>query len=368
MSPKKRILSAVMIACFAPFQEGAVAEQEYTETRAHASKSLIEWVERVEVYGKLQLSAELLDDGTDTSAFVSSNSSRIGFKGVNELTESLSAVWQYEGGVTVNNVEGSFETRNSFVGISSSAGLIFLGRHDTPFERLSRDMDIFDERIGDSRNIIGLGGPTDFNLRADNIIAYKSPDIAGFRTFLLYKTEDGEDSDDLIGASVRYENGDFWTGIGYEYHGEVLTRGSTPSVGAASNESEQGVRVVGNYTWDGFRVVGLFESLYDVGGVSGADRLAWGGGIAYSFGKYTVKGSYYGTDGIDGVSSTGANMYALALDYDFTQRATVYIAGATTINDESSDLTMTGAGHGADVFPEADDDPYGVAVGVNITF
>ena len=118
-----------------------------------AEEHVAPWMQNVEIYGKIQASAEILDDGARLSGVVSSNSSRIGLKGGEELPYGRELIWQYEGGIVINTAGGDFETRNSFIGVRSGIGYIFVGRHDTPFERLSRDIDMFDERLGDSRNI-----------------------------------------------------------------------------------------------------------------------------------------------------------------------------------------------------------------------
>ncbi len=169
-----------------------VVAEEDSDEKAGSFNRAVGWVDNLKIYGKLQVSAEIMDDGDNRSAFVSSNSTRIGFKVEQELRRGLDAIWQYEGGIAIDDAANDFETRNSFVGLSGTAGSVFVGRHDTPFERLSREIDLFDERIGDSRNIIGLNG-AGFNQRADNMIGYKSPDLAGFKAFLLNKTEDGVD-------------------------------------------------------------------------------------------------------------------------------------------------------------------------------
>ena len=185
------------------------------------------------------------------------------------------------------------------------------------------------------------------------------------------KTEDGADDTDLFGLNATYEVAGLWLGVGYERHGRMLTGADTDDDGAVdvgSAEEEYGLRIVGSYTWRGLRVVGLYEALSDLGGVAGADRDSWGGGLAYTLGRTTVKGGYYGTDGIDGAPDAGTNMLAVAVDHAFTNRTTLYGAFAVTDNASASALTMTGAGHGANVFPAPGEEPYGVAVGLNHAF
>jgi hypothetical protein len=224
--------------------------------------------------------------------------------------------------------------------------------------------------LGDSRNIIGSGG-AGFNQRSDHIIGYQSPNLTGFRTFVLYRTENGADETDLLGLNITYENGGLWLGAGYEQHGKMLTGSDTNADGVidtASDEAEDGLRVVGSYTLEDLRVVGLYESLFDVGGVSGADRASWGGSLAYTLGQHTIRGTYYATRGIDDATDASANMVGVAIDHALTDATVLYVAFAITSNESGSALPMSGGGHGTHILPAAGDDPYGVAIGINHTF
>jgi predicted porin len=127
----------------------------------------------------------------DKGMQVMSNSSRIGFKGSEDLGGGLSVIWQTETLVDPNNdTSGRFSGRNTFLGLSTGFGKVFVGRYDTPSKTNARKVDFFGDQFGDSRSIIrgdayGVGGSLsgagepDLDQRRTNTINYQSPKFAG---------------------------------------------------------------------------------------------------------------------------------------------------------------------------------------------
>ena len=146
-----------------------------------------------------------------TSNRVSSNTSRLGFKGSEDLGDGLSAVWQIESVINMGDTTGtgtSIGTRNTFAGLSSaSAGTVVLGRHDTPYKLSTRAYDLFGDGIADNRSIMGgspaantstapaavLGGTAytpasaaaSFDGRQNQVLAYISPKLGGVATLAI---------------------------------------------------------------------------------------------------------------------------------------------------------------------------------------
>ena len=81
-----------------------------------------------QIYGQLHGSVDQLDDGEESRTFLSSNSSRVGFKGDVDVEHSigLKAIWQAEAGLSLDEKERShyFTSRNTFIGLDSNAGRI----------------------------------------------------------------------------------------------------------------------------------------------------------------------------------------------------------------------------------------------------
>src|SRR5574340_655132 len=131
----------------------------------------------VDVYGKLHVSVSVFDDQSNTleDTQISSNASRIGFKGAEDLGGGLSAIWQIESGVNLDEGNGTWASRNSFVGLKDGFGTVMIGNNDTPLKSIGRTIDLFGDTLADSRNVTGVESDT----RAKNSVTYNSPSFSG---------------------------------------------------------------------------------------------------------------------------------------------------------------------------------------------
>jgi predicted porin len=190
----------------------------------------------VTVYGVANVSYDLVTtknaagNGVTTNK-VSSNTSRIGLKGSEDLGDGLSAIWQVESLINIDNAgsptnAGSAPTaanggvvfapapalagtlgqanlpgapgnpgntignRNTFAGLSSATlGTVIMGRHDTPYNISTRKMDVFTDGLADNRSLMGGNGGTAavaFDGRQPDVLAYISPSMGGFTGAIAY--------------------------------------------------------------------------------------------------------------------------------------------------------------------------------------
>ena len=205
-----------------------------------------------EVYGKARVSVDFNDNGDtttgneDSAISVTSHSSRFGIKGSEDLGGGLAAIYQIEREVSweesnVVNKEscadvrdaagtGSVEicstdtnnlkARNTFVGLKGDFGQVRLGKHDTPYKMATKKIDVFADTAADYNAVV------QHDTRADNVIAYISPDMSGFSFAGAYvpsyaddnlpMTSDESDRDaislmgaykmDGLGLSLAYES------------------------------------------------------------------------------------------------------------------------------------------------------------------
>jgi predicted porin len=111
--------------------------------------------------------------------------SRIGVKGSEDLGNGLKAIYQVELGVNLNDTRpnnnvlsngDSITYRNTFVGLAGGWGTFLLGRHDTPMKMSTGKLDLFADTQADYNGTVGFR-----DLRADNVVAYISPSLAGFQ-------------------------------------------------------------------------------------------------------------------------------------------------------------------------------------------
>ena len=85
------------------------------------------------------------------------------------------------------------------MGLSGSFGTVLAGIHDTPFKILGRKVDLFDDQIGDARNLISApNGGTSFDLRSDNLLAWTSKDLGGIKVMVAMAAKDGLEDADII--------------------------------------------------------------------------------------------------------------------------------------------------------------------------
>ena len=257
----------------------------------------------VDIYGKLHVSVSMFDDHDDTAyndVQISSNASRIGFKGAEDLGGGLSAIWQIESGVNLDEQNGGNANRNSFVGLKGGFGTVLIGNHDTPLKLVGRAVDLFGDTMADSRNVMGGGSDT----RAKNVVAYISPNFTGLSFAAAYSTDlsasvptanDGDAADaSVYNLNATYTNGPLFLGLGYgdgDGH-EALGLGKH-------------MRAAAGFTFGNFKVVGQYDKLDDdaVGAGQEGDFDAWMLGAAYTMGNVVLKANYmdgtYDGDAVD---------------------------------------------------------------------
>lgn len=146
--------------------------------------------------------------------------SRFGFRGREDLGGGLSAIFNLEGGTTIDNGAstqgGLLFGRTALVGMEGGFGSIAMGRFFTPyFVTLSFVADPFATGFaGAATNLIpGLG------LRNSNTVKYTSPVFGGFSGELAYTFGEiaGDNSAQrAIGAALAYKAGPLHVRIGHQ--------------------------------------------------------------------------------------------------------------------------------------------------------
>jgi len=117
------------------------------------------------------------------------SSSRWGLKGVEDLGNGLKANFVYESAITPNTgVSGDF-TRQSTLGLSSSAwGSVDLGRRSSPGSWAFSGIDPFGASFGSSALDASMGATF---IRFSNMIMYTTPNISGFGAAIGYSNQTG---------------------------------------------------------------------------------------------------------------------------------------------------------------------------------
>ena len=264
-----------------------------------------------DVYGKLNMSVNVFDDQAAgiSDVGISSNASRIGFKGAEDLGGGLSAIWQLEQTVVLDEGSGSFATRNSFIGLKGGFGTVLVGRHDTPLKSVGRAVDLFSDSMADSRNVM-----IDSNGRPNNVAMYKSPSFSGLNFDALYSTGTATgnlsepDDTDFYSMSATYKNGPVFLGLGYA-NGDGL-----------STSIDKAWRLGAGFTIADLKFVAQYDKNDSISGISDSD--AWMVGAAYKMGNVTLKANYMERD-IDN-TSVDPQQWTIGADYSLSKRSSVY--------------------------------------------
>ena len=187
------------------------------------------------VYGKAYVTVDYVDEESETvdndEIQLNSNSSRIGFKGSEPITDNTDVIYKLEYGIDVDENKGkNFKSRDTYLGLANkSFGEIRAGHMQSTTDYVNNVTPAasagFWDNLGDDGNMIDSG-------RIANTILWKAPKINGMplEFAAMYSTEE-KDGDDGFGAALMFDQGaGFTAGVAYEsdvnLDGELI-RGTT---------------------------------------------------------------------------------------------------------------------------------------------
>lgn len=327
----------------------------------------------VDLYGQMNVSYDYVEsDSTDSRGRVSSNNSHIGFKGAEDLGGGLSAVWQFEYAIQLDqqqfnqafqassDTQGGNSLRNTFAGLSSkSLGSLTFGTQESPLKLSTGPLAVYHNTLADYRSVF-----TKLSTRSDNSVLYTSPNLTGVQVQAMYgfRNEGGatatEDSK-MYAASATYKNGPLYATLAYE-NNEI--DGATAAATAQNDAWRAGV----GYTLGDLKL-GLAYEDNDVengAGVSTNDGSAWYVSAAYNMGNITLNASYTDRDEYTSGADNGAKQYAVGVDYNFSKRTSVYALYTEVSNDGAGTNGLGPATGIATVTTNAGGDSSGFALGM----
>ena len=346
----------------------------------------------VVIYGVAHASVDRVDPGTnaaatvlnDTAWRVSSNSSRLGFKGTEDLGNGLSAVWQMETGVSLDSgsTSSDFMLRNSFVGLSSkTAGTVLLGKHDTPYKLGTGSLDVFGDTMGDYNAIVGnRAGTVAFDSRLGNVAAYISPTWSGFHfaaaTVAANETNNTANPDgSAYSLTGVYSNGPLFASLSYEKAKDITSGSSTNVVGSLAttlitlNEAS-GTKLGLGYKF-GDATVGFIAERIKVETLAGVSntRNAYYLNGSYKMGSNVLKAAYGQANDISDAPDSGAKQFVVGVDHNLSKRTAVYALYSKMNNDTAGNYGLGGNGAGGAFAPAiAGQDPSVWSLGMKHSF
>lgn len=355
-------------------------------------------------YGKADVSYDSVNTGNGTTTangattvsgvtkrVVSSNVSKFGFKGAEDLGDGLSLIWQIEQQINFDDAaKNTFASRNTFAGLKSeSLGTVLFGINDTPYKSATRRLDVFGDSIADNRALLGapkavaavaagsgntgtsaFAGASNqgFELRPSNVLAYFSPAFAGVTAAVAtvnlreqnYVSTDKSDS--VLSLAVMYDVAPFYGSVAHESH-------KLESVAAGAKESA--TRLGFGVSQDMFSVGVVYEKTSDNLGTAQADLN--GHKAAYVSGKFNigndaVKLAYGKAGQLGSALNSGASQVSIGYDHGLSKRTKLYalyskISNGMGINygfSQSSGAATTSSGYGTS--------PSALSLGVQHTF
>jgi predicted porin len=324
------------------------------------------------VYGKFHTSVDNVDiddsleNGQDNWA-MASRSSRLGFKGSEDLGNGLKAIYQAEFSVQTDGNDGADGQdggdgwggqRNTFIGLAGGFGTFLVGRHDTPMKVAFYASG--NELLGDSildlntsnslqpvkQNTAPIGVFSEF--RADNGIAYITPNFSGFSA--AFAVIPGEDSGvggagdrgrdgiaDHYSVGVMYAGGGLKASAGYQ----MTDPGDGPLGGILETDKQKTFQVGASYAFGAFQIGGQYETTDNYQWADGNDYEAWAVTGKATFGNNAFSVLYTNSSADEEVNSGVTNLdtdgWGVAAEHNFSKRTKVYAAYAADSRDFDGD-------------------------------
>ena len=328
----------------------------------------------VSVYGKADIAVANTNNGAVGTTQMTSQVTKLGFKGSEDLGGGLNAIWQIEQQIDLNNAgagnsgHNTFAGRNSFLGLKGGWGTLMVGRHDTPYKVSTRHLDVFGDQFADNRHLMGGGNAASkgsyMDARPGNEIMYVSPNMNGFSVAASYVFSNdlastaAQQKGDLVSLNGVYNQGPLYvaaayqkvkygtSGIGSQYTALATATAANPWL---PSDSLKAWKIgAGYWVTSALRVVGVYEKLTSsissgLVASNAFSRNDWNIGAIYKFGMDDVKFSYTAAGNSGGVANTGAKMIGVGYDHNMSKRTSLYVQYNKLSNDSAASFGFNGA-------------------------
>jgi len=286
-----------------------------------------------------------------------SRSSRIGFRGTEDIGNGLKVLWVLEQGVKIDTGNeqhaGKAFGRQSYVALSGGFGTVGLGRQYTPDDGFNSYYDPFDHQFhAQASNLMKA-----LQVRADNSVKYVSPTVGGFQATLQY------------GFGEQTNEANNYASSGLMYNLGALSIGGTATAQRDVTDSFYAKKYQLGATYD-FQVVklyGLVQIDRDVEGstpVKGAESKQWLVGANAPVGKAGKVMVSYVRENDEDTANKDAHMWAVGYTHDLSKRTALYTAYAHVTNKNGAAFAV-GTPQSGNIVAGAD---RGFSMGVRHTF
>lgn len=244
------------------------------------------------------------------------NTSRLGFKGTEDLGGGLSAVFKLEGSLAVDTgtPEALKFNRESYVGLAGGFGEIRFGKIWTAYDDIAWNVNpVFDSAFSPAVVRPSLG----FEGNPNNGIKYVSPEFGGVSGALSTNLREGGATRSSA-FQVKYEGGPVYAGVAYQIDKDGV-------------DETKFTTVNGTYDFGAAKLLAGYGRTTD-GSVKATDLSI---GADVPLGALTLSAGFVQTK-VDGFSERLRSV-GLGATYDLSKRTALY-GGVRKVNDTAADL------------------------------
>jgi predicted porin len=278
----------------------------------------------VNIYGRLNVTAESQNSNDVKTRVLANNSSRIGFKGNEELGGGLKAGFVLEHGFNADTgtAGASFWGRQSEVNLSGGFGALRLGNFTSEAYFATSDyIGMHNHETGSSSDALYA-----YIGRNTNKIAYRTPSLGGATVEAAVSLGEGGGRKRNVDLALNYGAGPFHLGVGYE---------------KAAGDAKQ-VAVSGLYEMGALTFGGMIQRDTDGLGAGLGNRTNIRGSVAYTFGANELHLNVGRAGEYSKLKNSDATQFTLGYNHNLSKRTKVY-GYYTAINDSKLGLYTGGA-------------------------
>lgn len=332
----------------------------------------------VNIYGTINASVESVKatgatnpaNDLKSTGRISSNVSRIGFKGSDDLGNGLKGLWQIEQEVSIDDGgtrKGSFATRNSFVGLEGGFGKVLLGHHDTVYKGLSSAgvVNPLPETIADINggkdSVFGRG-----DARLQNSMLYLSQNYSGLQGGVSYGFDETRatlgttrTNKGIWSLAANYNANGILAGMGYE------VRKQANAVAGNTGLDQTFMKLTAAYKFDDTKLGVGYEQEKSERASGNTTQKAWTLGAQQRLGSVVLGVAYAKLGETKDGAKDGAKQWTLGAVYELSKRTQTYAFYTSLKNDANSARTF---GSPSFIGVGAGSKPTGLGVGLKTVF
>ena len=325
---------------------------------------------KLEIYGKIHMSIDNSDQDdasvTNDGMSVSSNSSRLGFKGKIPLENGMTLIWQAEQEVRWDDSsKGNFSDRNSYLGLASGAHSLRVGIYDTPFKTVASKWGVFGDSVGERRSILGAGyaSGNQLNERVKNMVMYQVK-TKTLKVQAVYAVEPEDESGGVDNNDESMYGAGLWWKIG-----SVKLSASIEDWSEHSKIVDgSAYRLAAVYTLGGHQFGAIYEDI-DSDTIDEWKRSAYGVNWKWKLMTNTdFRAQYISVEDADNTTDTSATKIGIGIFHKLDKKAQAYLAYAATDNDANAKFQAVDGGHGDEVKTSAGGNPSAISAGLIYKF